>query len=780
MFKRIIPIILCFFVLEMFLQIGLAIAQDLSCLISRDSVEAHSSCLLVPQPGQVFHAIRVFPGARLEVRAGSLVRMAPDADVVVEGELIAHGTTDSPITFGAYMSEAPWGTLSAVLGSRVDIQFVHFIGFTGPIIIPATAYVATNLTFEDGVQNILRIGSMGPPHTLSLEHLHFVHRIAGSRMAESGVRVDGIFGEVDVVDVRFTGELSPATSSGWLGVEVRGVYEGILTRDSWFPHGCSLTMNEVGSGGGTQRARYQPSRCPQLTLPTIFLPGYGASINLSRLLDPDITKRDRQGWKFIKLLVPGYERFLDTLRANSLPFTVAYYDWRLPAEEIVKSYLLPLIDEVKKTYGTDAVNIVAHSYGGIVARTYIQGSAYQGDVYQLVQIGTPNHGAVKAYSAWEGAELPTDWEAFNYFLDYYTYKLRPTTKTAVVRSVFPSLRELLPTGAVLEHTGRVNRSEITCQQNTLLNDLNSRSQSLTDRVKTLTIFGNSLSTPAAAKVGKVDCSQRDWPDGHQSGLISQTGDGVVTADSVRLPNADWLEVSGEHSLLPGIAAETILKYLYPDREIRSSQKEIKMARNMGAALSFLFDCPVSAVITLPDGSAVDSNQPVNNDQADIEQSPELLWMTVPQLPGEYRVVVSALEKTSVRGWVNNSSIKQWEMQKGEQKFFTYSVSEDGLREIAPSVESNTKNGLEEDVMIERPVVGNAEVFLDPPDEVDLWYINQLTYTSIPQPHLSDSVTFKPLIGMSLVDTSVQYSQYNSLKAWLQRKVQTLWRWMWPP
>jgi hypothetical protein len=62
--------------------------------------------------------------------------------------------------------------------------------------------------------------------------------------------------------------------------------------------------------------------------------------------------------------------------------------------------LVQCIKELKRTTGRTKVALVAHSAGGIVARTYLQealpGIPYEGDVSLLVTIGTPHLGAALA------------------------------------------------------------------------------------------------------------------------------------------------------------------------------------------------------------------------------------------------------------------------------------------------------------------------------------------------------------------------------------------------
>ena len=70
------------------------------------------------------------------------------------------------------------------------------------------------------------------------------------------------------------------------------------------------------------------------------------------------------------------------------------YAWQL--------YLKPIVDEAKRVTGHSKVDVVAHSMGGLLTRSYIQSSQYDGDIDKLAMLGTPNEGAVTTYYPWEG------------------------------------------------------------------------------------------------------------------------------------------------------------------------------------------------------------------------------------------------------------------------------------------------------------------------------------------------------------------------------------------
>lgn len=80
------------------------------------------------------------------------------------------------------------------------------------------------------------------------------------------------------------------------------------------------------------------------------------------------------------------------------------YQWR-QSNMLTALELKQKIAEVKAITGSEKVDLITHSMGGLVARQYIETSGYDNDVDQLIFIATPHHGAPKAYLMWEGAEF---------------------------------------------------------------------------------------------------------------------------------------------------------------------------------------------------------------------------------------------------------------------------------------------------------------------------------------------------------------------------------------
>ena len=83
------------------------------------------------------------------------------------------------------------------------------------------------------------------------------------------------------------------------------------------------------------------------------------------------------------------------------------YDWSLPVEDILNTYFIPAIQRAKeenavaceggKDGGGGTVAVVAHGFGGILVRSYMQRRGYAKDIGKVVFLGTPHLGAAVFY-----------------------------------------------------------------------------------------------------------------------------------------------------------------------------------------------------------------------------------------------------------------------------------------------------------------------------------------------------------------------------------------------
>jgi pimeloyl-ACP methyl ester carboxylesterase len=91
------------------------------------------------------------------------------------------------------------------------------------------------------------------------------------------------------------------------------------------------------------------------------------------------------------ILKKWYSEQLLGLAADGWNVQAFWYDWRQDLAQIADS----LRQQIDRWFGPDAtVNLVAHSMGGLVSRTYILQHAQRwGKQGRLIMLGTPNHGS---------------------------------------------------------------------------------------------------------------------------------------------------------------------------------------------------------------------------------------------------------------------------------------------------------------------------------------------------------------------------------------------------
>ncbi|MEO5819230.1 MAG: HYR domain-containing protein [Vicinamibacteraceae bacterium] len=203
--------------------------------------------------------------------------------------------------------------------------------------------------------------------------------------------------------------------------------------------GFNCCTNGTDSGGFSLSVSFTPGHRPVL-----IIPGIGATYAADATDDLFwLTHRGvRPGELQIDPLSRAYHDLIETFkRAGYQEFRdlfVVNYDWRLPPgpddgqiDGRISGITAPSISGGQFLYGVDylgdtlrevadlwttlhpggppldAVDVVAHSTGGLVARTYLQSAAYGGEyapgrrlprIENLIMVGVPNRGASKAWN----------------------------------------------------------------------------------------------------------------------------------------------------------------------------------------------------------------------------------------------------------------------------------------------------------------------------------------------------------------------------------------------
>jgi len=299
-------------------------------------------------------------------------------------------------------------------------------------------------------------------------------------------------------------------------------------------------------------------------LPVIFIPGFTGSFNLPVLLDwrgPTLN-----GWNFPPFVDYGktlLQTFTQAGYRRNRDLFVAFYDWRKPVEESARNYLVPWIDRAKKAAGADKVILIGHSMGGLVARSYIQSSAYRNDVDRLITLGTPHRGSAEAYTAWAGAEPHAD-ETLRTIFAVYLWYLRHAhplqtelDPVKTIHSQVPGVRDLLPIDDYLLAGNPPQLKPVTSMvSRNLWGEMVNQPASvatLTKRVPVTTITGVGFNTLSTILVGPPPT---DHPLRYADGVpltrqYDSQGDGTVLQRMAIVPQANNLpSIPVSHGALP--------------------------------------------------------------------------------------------------------------------------------------------------------------------------------------------------------------------------------------
>jgi pimeloyl-ACP methyl ester carboxylesterase len=105
------------------------------------------------------------------------------------------------------------------------------------------------------------------------------------------------------------------------------------------------------------------------------------------------------------VLIPGtYTSLVKSLKSSGAQVFPAAYDWRQENQITASTTFMNMVNTAKQQSGSLNVDVVAHSMGGLVTRSYIE-QLNKSDVRKFVMLGTPNRGSENAYYIWEGGDL---------------------------------------------------------------------------------------------------------------------------------------------------------------------------------------------------------------------------------------------------------------------------------------------------------------------------------------------------------------------------------------
>jgi hypothetical protein len=323
-------------------------------------------------------------------------------------------------------------------------------------------------------------------------------------------------------------------------------------------------------GGGLPLSDGAPVATQPQQLPIIYLPGFAASTlecgtqvvwppgpgNLPppiRLLDLDENGSDKNCPAGVKAGPPvttilgkdfgaGMIKFLENLKLpvawGNMPWPTAAFGWdwrKRPQASIGRLQELvetELKSPVATAEGVTKVTLVAHSYGGLLARAFL--AAHKEEVGRVLTIGTPYWGAAKAiFPLAIGQELPgtftsplnfilnhTEFQEFAQNLEgnYELYPSIPVYGTWLMENG-SSLGEPEVEQGIVDLSGNRRMYQETREDHKNLFDGFTLTPS--DKIEYQEVFGGGLATPVGVELNPLGGSRANM------NVILGNGDGTV-------------------------------------------------------------------------------------------------------------------------------------------------------------------------------------------------------------------------------------------------------------
>jgi len=281
--------------------------------------------------------------------------------------------------------------------------------------------------------------------------------------------------------------------------------------------------------------------------PVIVLPGFGGSWDIGAILDGTAGNN----WK-VPSFVKNYDGIMQSFRnagyVDNTDLFIFPYDWRKPLTNLaddLKSY-------IDGTNLTGKIDLIGHSMGGLVARSYAQKHGIE-KVNRILTAGSPHLGVIDTYGLWEGAKIWDGvwWE--NVLLEIATEVNSQTdeSKVAAIRRVSPSIIDLFPTVPFLI-SGEVTQGiDTMIQKNSYLSMLNQDVGALGDKLTPfwsddINVTKNNIRITTRSD---TDSQEGKWEDGKpiEGDAFGKTlGDGTVTKESAVGPFGTGEKLTGWH------------------------------------------------------------------------------------------------------------------------------------------------------------------------------------------------------------------------------------------
>lgn len=419
-------------------------------------------------------------------------------------------------------------------------------------------------------------------------------------------------------------------------------------------------------------------------------------------------KNDQNVWVMDPIL-HSYDDLIDSFVENGYEkeknLFLFPYDWYQKNETTAES-LQAKIQDIRNRTSVSKVDIVAHSMGGLVARSYAQSDAYADDIDQLVTIGTPQRGSQRSYLMWAGGEF-TDDIIGSILKRHFTQESKHANYSELfkyVRERVLSVEQLLPIDDYLFDvaTQEMRAYPAEYPRNIFLENLNTteniaKLSRIRERIK---IVGDTEEDDTIGKIHVVNTieslTSEKWKYGipenfgdasTDQGLELTHGDQTVTLASAKsLPGTQEIILKGSHGSLPDISQCEAFKTLTG----KETCGEVDHWHIPNVLMLNLFS-PVDVQIVSPSGKRVGKNFATGEILNEIEgayytgYSTANEFVTIPNPEkGEYKILTQGTGAGDYR--VEAVNIREDVDGKAKESVATLTGTAETDKEIESKVE----------------------------------------------------------------------------------------------
>lgn len=639
--------------------------------------------------------VAIMPGVELRIKEGVTVYLK-NSLIGVAGKLIAEGTKEKPITFRKLESQSNQGFFiysgldsQGIEGDEIRMKYVDLSGGFGSSVYGAITIGNAKLDIKESKIHDNKIAVV----------------VAGSVAEEKQVSRTKFFSnEFDVTSYFYPipGKLLPNFQYNWWGSS-----GGPKRETQCYTEGCVDSYKKIQ--GYIDLKPWFVSE--DFHDPVIIVPGIMGSATKyiggigEMELDPILGTYKNLVFSFEK---NGYEK-----NKNLFEFPYEWRDSNISTAEKLKDK----INEVKSKTGLPAVDIVAHSMGGLVSRYYIEGNNYQNDVNQLITLGTPHKGSPKSYMSWEAGEIGIEFgdNIIRFLFGMEAHLLGYDNLKDYIQSRIISVKELLPDYDYLREasSGEMRSYPNNYPQNIFLEFLNNqKGLNNLKKVHFFNIIGdiefkNTIGKFRVTENAKEGLWEYGMPENFYDkdtdrGIEYDYGDGTVplfSADGILANSKE--EINSSHTNLPTIGQCHVINNLLgkSDCEYSDTFERIKDILTLG-----IFS-PIDIQVVAPDGKRIGKNFETGEILNEMEGAfysgfeTENEFLTVPNPAegeykilaegtgdGEYKIEINRISENEEAGNVEEASASISDSaQLGKIKEKKIQISQDEIKIIEENI-----------------------------------------------------------------------------------------------